>query len=1170
MTTAYPARIDTAAELPTVVDGATPLKASVINILRDAVIAVETELGIKPSGIYTTVRSRLDAIENIIDTLVKGGEILPLGGDLGGFTPSASVLKLRGMSLPATSTLTVGNILQASTSTSLAYGPLNLAGGANYVTGSLPTANQARQSMGGDISGLTNASTVVAMQTHPISASTPSDGDVLTWDLTNNNWVGAPVISTTVTNLTALRDLANPSTYGTIFVKGHTTSNDGGGGTFIWNTTSTDADDNGITIAVTGVVTGRWKRFFQGSINVKWFGAAGNGTTNDYTAINSAITAISPSGKGTIYFGTGTYKTSINLTFNANTKLEFEPGAILAPDVGMTITISSIVDADYNQQIFSVGSSFGKVIIPDNVELSVGWWGAKGNGVTDDTAALQGALDGLMATTRGGKLFFPTGTYPISYTLHFLGDYGHNYVLESSISGLSEACRLLWTGPSGCTMLNCWGLNLTHFNRMTFDGGGRNLLIGGYSDPAVAVIGAGAATWFHTNQYSSASHPGITGGAATYAVYFDDCSWAGVIGSLNAACSLGDGNMSPGCLTVDPTGSYTLYSVVADYSTSGTITTVAGSPNVTGVNTTFTTVFSFNGVTRNHIQVVDNNSHVQYYAIDHVVDNTHLVLSTNALSNATAKSYMIPPDAGANALQTCHQTTLTANTAQWGTDFVVNDVTGFVVNNAILISIAGKLPWCGRITAINTGTKTISAIDNGSNGLGIPSGVGYAAPIGTRAYNCYPNPAYVPIDNTRTVTLVILPDAIQNSEVQGFAMSRGNGFGGGYDTTNSGQYCYACWGLYSGYNAEQYWWRDATFGVQGMVFGIYSPTNPNNEFFCENIQFGNFSGAGVWLGINNSAKLNMYQCATESGSGFGLFVYDSAPPGGGTVNIVDCEILYNCIGNPYYYAVYSQAPTHIERCTISNQYYDLGTDAEVPSIYTGGNLVIEHCSFYGETLQIPIFNNGIEIFSDYFGTVAHPLTNRTHAWNNGGTPSVAGQQNGIFANSSIRLFGNTGNSDIGNSISLRDVNYSPIQEYTIGPLTNSYTPAATEVYRSVPRIVTSCFDVNCNGLGDGGVVYTTNLQVKMVLKSIVVEVTETFSTATTLDIGSFTGGFTDLINGISAPVLHGVITNFITSAPMVANTWATGDVIGVRTNTGGPVLATGKLRIYITTEMMQP
>lgn len=64
--TVYPCDIDSSDQLPIVVDNQTPVKAEVVNRHRESIIAVESELGINPSGTYTTVRARLDALEGLV------------------------------------------------------------------------------------------------------------------------------------------------------------------------------------------------------------------------------------------------------------------------------------------------------------------------------------------------------------------------------------------------------------------------------------------------------------------------------------------------------------------------------------------------------------------------------------------------------------------------------------------------------------------------------------------------------------------------------------------------------------------------------------------------------------------------------------------------------------------------------------------------------------------------------------------------------------------------------------------------------------------------------------------------------------------------------------------------------------------------------------------------
>lgn len=101
----YPAAIDSQVELPYVVDNVTPISGDLINNLRDAVVAMETELGVKPSGIYANVRSRINALEITVGNLVLngGGGGGVYGGDLESVnTTTQKVVGLQGRNLAST------------------------------------------------------------------------------------------------------------------------------------------------------------------------------------------------------------------------------------------------------------------------------------------------------------------------------------------------------------------------------------------------------------------------------------------------------------------------------------------------------------------------------------------------------------------------------------------------------------------------------------------------------------------------------------------------------------------------------------------------------------------------------------------------------------------------------------------------------------------------------------------------------------------------------------------------------------------------------------------------------------------------------------------------------------------------------------------------------------
>lgn len=198
--------------------------------------------------------------------------------------------------------------------------------------------------------------------------------------------------------------LAQGSAGAVAHVKGFWAANDGGGGLFNWVVDATPPGDDGGTIIVpTGTPTGYWQRQYSGvTLNARWFGAHSAAVDNTpyFSALISAVGSnngvafipAEPGGASTVYDIVGT------ITFPINVNVIFEPEAQLAPASTYTLTINSEVFAP-RSQIFS-GS--GTVQFGDKITESYPeWFGAVGNGTTDDTSALQDAANALTDDEQG-------------------------------------------------------------------------------------------------------------------------------------------------------------------------------------------------------------------------------------------------------------------------------------------------------------------------------------------------------------------------------------------------------------------------------------------------------------------------------------------------------------------------------------------------------------------------------------------------------------------------------------------------------------------------------------------------------------------------------------------------------------------------------------------------
>lgn len=151
MVTRYPAAIDTVHTLLPIADGR-PVTGGSVEQLRQAIIAIEEELGVRPSGVYATVRARLDSLENIVGNL----RIIELDQDLGGSLEDPRVIGIHGRPI---SDVPPG-LGQAYIWNGIAWAPGSPAAEVNFA---------------GDLTGTPLSQTVVGINTIPVEQGDESN-----------------------------------------------------------------------------------------------------------------------------------------------------------------------------------------------------------------------------------------------------------------------------------------------------------------------------------------------------------------------------------------------------------------------------------------------------------------------------------------------------------------------------------------------------------------------------------------------------------------------------------------------------------------------------------------------------------------------------------------------------------------------------------------------------------------------------------------------------------------------------------------------------------------------------------------------------------------------------------------------------------------------------------
>ncbi|PWT97391.1 MAG: hypothetical protein C5B51_31510, partial [Terriglobia bacterium] len=128
--------------------------------------------------------------------------------------------------------------------------------------------------------------------------------------------------------------------------------------------------DGGVVIPSALTTGGRWRRIYSGALSVRWFGAVGDGTTDDSTAIQGAVLF----GSGTVSFPPGRYRLGTDVAVPATVSLNFDYGSLVNP-TACQLAIDGPILASQQQQIFSGSGTFRKTMGPSQgpvISLSAG------------------------------------------------------------------------------------------------------------------------------------------------------------------------------------------------------------------------------------------------------------------------------------------------------------------------------------------------------------------------------------------------------------------------------------------------------------------------------------------------------------------------------------------------------------------------------------------------------------------------------------------------------------------------------------------------------------------------------------------------------------------------------------------------------------------------------
>jgi hypothetical protein len=132
----------------------------------------------------------------------------------------------------------------------------------------------------------------------------------------------------------------------------------------------------------------------------------------DSTALKAAISAISADPEVNLYFDDGAWTIDDSHTINAATRVVYHPDALLTISSGKVLTHSNSDTSGITDHQHFTGS--GTTTFPEGTRVKPEWWGAAGDGSTDDDTAILAAINSV---SSGATVVFGPKNYGYVDTL---------------------------------------------------------------------------------------------------------------------------------------------------------------------------------------------------------------------------------------------------------------------------------------------------------------------------------------------------------------------------------------------------------------------------------------------------------------------------------------------------------------------------------------------------------------------------------------------------------------------------------------------------------------------------------------------------------------------------------------------------------------------------------